>query len=88
MRVRMCGTLTGTRTDTRGCLRVYGKPGPAIPAHGRAGSGAGGAGFGITVCASAFFHCTDKHVLSFRHSCVCFISYSLILTSVQGGIGL
>ena len=65
----MCvyATLTGTRTDTRGVARVDGKPGPAIPAHRRAVSGAGGAGFGITVRASAFVRCTDKHVLRFRH---------------------
>ena len=57
-----CATLTDARTDTRGCLRVYGKPGVATQAHGRAVSGAGGAGFGITVRASAFVLCTDKYV--------------------------
>ena len=62
VRVRMCGTLTRARTDTCGCLRVDGKPGPATPAHGRAVSGAE-VGFGITVRASAFVPCTDKHVL-------------------------
>ena len=56
----VCATLTGTRTDTRGLVRVHDEPGIAIPAlgHGRAVC-AGGAGFGITVRASAF--CTDKH---------------------------
>ena len=69
-RVCICATLTDARTDTRGCLRVDGIPGPATLAHDRAVSGAGGAGFGITVRARACIHCTDKHVLSFRHSCV------------------
>ena len=63
-----------------------GKAGLATPAHGRAVSGAGGAGFGITVRASAFVRCTDKYALSFRHSCVHFISPSPILTSVQLGL--
>ena len=49
----MRATLTVARTDTRGCLRVYGEPFEATLAHGRAGFGAGGARFGITVCACA-----------------------------------
>ena len=52
--VRVCATLTGTRTDTRGFVQVHGIPGLATPAHGRALCSAGGAGFGITVRASAF----------------------------------
>ena len=59
--VRVRNSLIGTRTDTRGCLRVHGKPGLATLAHGRAVSGAGGDGFGITVRASASVDCTDKH---------------------------
>ena len=58
----VCVCAIGTRTDTRGCLRVDGKPGLATTAHGRAVAGAGGAGFGITVRASALVGCTDKHV--------------------------
>ena len=88
MPVCTCATLTNARTDTRGCLRVEGIPGPATPAHGRAVSGAGGASFGITVRARAFVRCTNKRMLCFRHSCVHFVSYSLTLTSVQGGLGL
>ena len=42
-------------------MGVHGKPGLATPAHGRAVSGAIGAGSGITVRASAFVRCTDKH---------------------------
>ena len=65
-----------------------GKAGLATPAHGRAVSGAGGAGFGITVHASALVRCTDKHgfqtlVRVYPNRCVHFISYSPILTSVQ-----
>ena len=56
-----CATLTDERTDTRGCLRVDVIPGPTTPAHGRAVSGAGGAGFGITMRASALVRCMDKH---------------------------
>ena len=57
--VCMCqrATLTVARTDTRGCLRVHGKPGLATPAHGRAVTGAGGARFGITVRACALICC-------------------------------
>ena len=91
--MRMCvcvcvcvATLTRARTDTRGCLRVDVIPGLATPAHGRAVSGAGGAGFGITVRASTFVRCTDKHVLRFRHLCVHFTSNSPIFTSVQVGL--
>ena len=58
----VCVCAIGTRTDTRGCLRVDGKPGLATLAHGRAVAGAGGAGFGIAVRASALVRrCTDKH---------------------------
>ena len=90
--VCVCATLIGTRTDTRGCLRVDGKPGLATPAHGRTVSGAGGARFGITVRASALVGCTDKN-MGFRHSpasnqtgvCIV-ISYSPILTFVPLGL--
>ena len=43
------------------------KPGVATQAHGRAVSGAGGAGFGIAVRASALVGCTDKN-MGFKHS--------------------
>ena len=90
----VCATLIGTRTKiTRGCARVHGKPGLATLAHGRAVSGAGGAGFGITVRASALVRrCTDKN-MGFRHSRasnqtgVCIVmSYSPILTFVPLGL--
>ena len=84
-----CATLTNARTDTRGCLRVEGIPGPATPAHGRAVSGAGGASFGITVRTRALVCCAGKHALSLRHSqefVSIVISYSLVLTSVQLGL--
>ena len=90
----MCvrAALIGTRTDTRGCFRVEGKPALATLAHGRAVSGAGGAGFGNTVRASALVRCTGKH-MGFRHSpasnqtgvCIV-ISYSPILTFVPLGL--
>ena len=86
----VCVCAIGTRTDTRGCLRVDGKPGLATPALGRAVCGAGG--FGIAVRASALIGCTDKH-MGFRHSpasnktglCIV-ISYSPILTFVPLGL--
>ena len=66
VRVCVCATLIGTRTDTR--VSVPGKPLLAIVAHGRAVSGAGHAGFGPTVRASAFVRrCKDKN-MGFRHS--------------------
>ena len=90
--VCVCATLIGTRTGTRGFLRVEGIPDPATPAHGRAISGAGGAGFAKTIFASALVGCTDKH-MGFRHSpasnktglCIV-ISYSPNLTFVPLGL--
>ena len=82
VRVCVCVTLTRTRTDTSGFKRVDGKPGVAIPALGRAVSGAGGAGFGITVHTRALFCCADKRALRFRRSQECVsivISYSLVV---------
>ena len=94
---RWLGRLWCSCLDTRGCLRVDGKPGLATLAHGRAVSGAGGAGFGITVRASALVRrlvrrCTDKN-MGFHHSpasnqtgvCIV-ISYSPILTFVPLGL--
>ena len=79
----------GARTDASGFKRVHGKPGLATPAHGRAVSGAGGAGFGMTVRTRASVCCAGKHALRFRHSqefVSIVISYSPILTSVQLGL--
>ena len=68
MRARVCATLISTRTDTLAWIPPVlfeGEPGLATFAHGRAVSGATRAGLGITVRASAFVRCTDKH--GFRH---------------------
>ena len=63
MRARACATLISTRTVTVGSVVAHEKPGVATFAHGRAASGAGGTGFGVTVLAIAFIRCTDKHGL-------------------------